>query len=133
MKDKFLGVGPEWSRELNRDIIHRLDEIPCIEIIPENFFNTYAFDDTIKNLAQARLPVIIHSVGLSLGSDEPFKQGHFNCVLKLADQLNTVLFSEHLAMTEAGGIELDHLIPIRWSEYLADQICRKIEKIQRQT
>jgi uncharacterized protein len=123
------GAGPEWTELLEDELADRVIDFPCFELIPENFFNNnrkYFLD----KLNKANIPVLIHAVGLSLGTDEPLKNDHLDKILAVADQVNMINFSEHLSMTEAAGIEIGQLTPIPWSIKSADVVIRKIEAIQ---
>lgn len=130
-KKKIFGAGPEWTELLEDELADRALDFKCFELIPENFVDfphRKYFLDALKN---ASTPVLIHSVGLSLGTDEPLKTKHLDQILAVGDQVNMVNFSDHLSMTESGGIEIGQLTPIPWSIKSADVVIRKIEQIQK--
>lgn len=128
---EIFGAGPEWTEGLEVDLIDNFMEFKCFELIPENFVDnpdrTYFLDE----LRKASTPVLIHSIGLSLGTDEPLKTKHLEQVLAVGEQVNMVGFSDHLSMTESGGIEIGQLTPIPWSIKTADIVIKKIEQIQK--
>lgn len=128
---EIFGAGPEWTEGLEEELADNFIEFKCFELIPENFVDhphrTYFLD----LLRKASTPVFIHAVGLSLGTDEPLKSKHLDQVLAIGDQVNMVSFSEHLSMTESGGIEIGQLTPIPWSIKTSDVVIKKIEQIQK--
>jgi uncharacterized protein (UPF0276 family) len=128
---RIYGAGPEWVFELGEEMAGHLDQLNCMELIPENFFDIPERLDFLEELSKTDLPVLIHAVGLSLATDEPLKSAHLDRVLSVADKVNAVGLSEHLSMTEAGGIDIGQLTPISWSIESADVVIRKIEQIQR--
>ena len=129
---RFFGVGPEWSPSLENDLIDNVDQLDCIELIPENFFNEKR-SSFLKLLASRNIPVSIHGMHLSIGSDEVLAEKHLADVLRIADQVNTFLFSEHLAMTKIDNWDVGHLIHLPWTIEAADIVSRKVERIQKIT
>ncbi len=127
----FYGVGVEWAEALEEDTLKNLDNISCFELIPENFFRNKkpAF---LKALRDANVPVLVHGVELSVGTDEPLKQKHLDQILRVADQVNAINISDHLCLTEAGSIEICQLTPLPWTQEACDVVCRKIDRIQSQ-
>ncbi len=127
----FYGVGVEWAEALEEGILENLDKISCFELIPENFFKNKrpAF---LKKLRDADVPVMVHAVELSIGTDEPLKQKHLDEILRVADEVNTINISDHLCLTEANGIEICQLTPLLWTQETCDVVCRKIDEIQSQ-
>lgn len=127
----IFGAGPEWTERLEEELLDNFVEFKCFELIPENFVDHPHRQYFLDELRNASTPVLIHAVGLSLGTDEPLKSKHLDQVLAIGDQVNMVGFSEHLSMTESGGVEIGQLTPIPWSIKTSDVVIRKIEQIQK--
>lgn len=128
-KRPIFGAGPEWTELLEKEMLENFIEFRSFELIPENFIGRPFRKKLLKMLNDAETPVLIHSVDLSLGTDEPLKKDHLEAILEIGDQVNMVSLSDHLSMTEAGGIEIGQLTPIPWSIKTADIVIRKIEAI----
>lgn len=128
---KIFGAGPEWTERLEDELVDNFIDFKCFELIPENFVDHPHRKYFLDLLYKASTPVFIHAVGLSLGTDEPLKSKHLDQVLAVGDQVNMVSFSEHLSMTESGGIEIGQLTPIPWTIKASDVVIRKIEQIQK--
>jgi uncharacterized protein (UPF0276 family) len=126
----YYGVGIEWAEALENEILEVLPSLSCFELIPENFFHDRS--ELLKKIGASNVPVLVHGVELSLGTAEPLKQKHFQKMLRVAEQLNTVNISDHLCLTEAGGVEIGQLTPLPWTVEAADVVCRKIDEIQQQ-
>lgn len=125
-----LGVGVEYTPDLEDALQADLPQQEVLEIIPENFFNDRR-KSFLRALGESQLPVVIHGVDLSLGSAGHFKQRHFDEYRRIAGEVNTAIVSEHLCMTEAGGVELGQLCPLPWTLEACDNVCRHIERVQR--
>ena len=106
---EFYGVGVEWAEQLENDILSNLDRISCFEFIPENFFQGRG-ERYLKAIGDSGIPVLVHGVELSLGTAGPLKQSHLDQILRVADEVNMINLSDHLAMTEAGGVEIGQLL-----------------------
>jgi len=130
-KNREYYVGLEWTNEVDQEgLIENFDKLSCIEFIPENFFDNRR-RDFLDKLNQSKLPVLVHSVELSLGTMEPLKEEHWARVVEVAERVNTVNFSDHLSMTEAGNVEIGQLTPVPWTIECADHICRTIDAFQK--
>jgi len=127
----FYGVGPEYSQDLSEDIADRLSELDVFELIPENFFfGRHSW--FLEALAKANTPVIIHGIELSIGTDAPFRQQHFDQMKQIADQVNVVAMSDHICMTEAGGTKIGQLTTLPFTERCLEVVCQHIETMKRQ-
>lgn len=125
--------GLEWDARLEQELFKNAEHFDAIELIPENFFygEKIQMQDSISALKKTKKPIFFHGVELSIGSCEPLKEDHLSNMLRLVDVLHPVVFSEHLSMTEAQGIEIGQLTPLMWSIDLADIISEKIIAVQK--
>ncbi len=127
------GFGLECSSELaGRDDCDKLfDKLSSIELIPESyFFGKRA--EFIRRVGESQIPVIGHAVELSLGTDEPLDRQHLDETKRVLDQVNCVIFSDHLCMTRASGIEIGQLTTLPFTRKVVDVVARKIEQVQKE-
>jgi uncharacterized protein (UPF0276 family) len=127
---RFFGVGVEWTDSIQEGLLEHIDKIALVELIPENFFNGRRFP-FLRALGKTGIPVMIHGVELSLGTEEPLKISHLEEMLRVADEVNVANFSDHICMTDAGGVEIGQLTPLPWTIETCDTLCRKIDQVQR--
>ena len=127
-------AGLEWCDQFAREIENRLDEVQCLEIVPENFMALFGFSiphDFFRAIEKRQIPVMVHSVGLSVGSIEPLKMDYFDQVMEVFDQLPTAIsLSDHLCMTEKDGNEIGQLTSIPYNRPTLAAVKEKIEMIQ---
>ncbi len=131
---KQYGVGLELPFEIaQRDgVVDLVGQLPIVELIPESFFFGKK-DEFLEMLKKSEVPVVIHSVEMSIGSSGEFHQKHFNQIKQVMDQVNTVFYSDHLCFTKFDGIEIGQLTTLPWTKQIMDGVCDNISKIQDQT
>jgi len=128
-------AGIEWCTNLDQEIQERSAEVGCVELIPENFFGdlgNYSPTKLFRTLEKNNIPVIVHSIGLSIASLEPFRHDYFNRILEIIEQIPTrISFSDHLCMTEMGASEIGQLTNTIYNDDTLDSVTRKVELIQK--
>jgi uncharacterized protein len=75
-------------------------------------------------------PLSVHGVGLSLGSANGIDDAHLGRVAALVDRLQPALVSEHLAWSVNGGIYLNDLLPLPYTEEALAAVCRNVVCMQ---
>jgi uncharacterized protein len=75
-------------------------------------------------------PVSLHGVGLSLGPAEGLDDAHLARLDALARRIEPGLVSEHLSWSVTGGIHLNDLLPLPYTEESLDTVCRNVDRAQ---
>jgi uncharacterized protein (UPF0276 family) len=65
---------------------------------------------------RADYPIALHGVGLSLGGADDLDSRHLERLRRLVERIDPVRVSEHLAWSVAGGVYLNHLLPLPYTE-----------------
>ena len=127
------GFGLECSSELagREDADMLFKEVSSLEIIPESYFFGKK-SEFIKRLGMSQTPVIGHCVDLSIGTDEPLDKTHLRQTKEVLDKVNTVIFSDHLCMTHASGIDIGQLTTLPFTHKVVDVVCRKIDQVRKE-
>jgi uncharacterized protein (UPF0276 family) len=119
-----LGVGLGY-REPYHSLLQRKDCIVrFIEVIPENFLFVRK---EIEELAK-RYPVVMHSVGLSVGGDLDINR--LTRLIGFMKIVSSRWLSEHASFTRAGGLEIGHLTPLPYNDQAIKKILDNLEKIK---
>ena len=111
---------------------HR-DRLDLLEVVPDGLF--VRNDDPILEPhrifgSRPAPPIVFHSLGLSLGADQPLDDGYVDRLCDLARRLDPLWASDHLAISRLGSVDLGHLSPIRWSAAAIDRVATKIARLQ---
>jgi uncharacterized protein len=75
-------------------------------------------------------PISLHGVGLSLGSAEGLDAAHLDRVRRVADRVEPVLMSEHIAWSVTDGVYLADLLPLPMTAEALAVVCRHVDQVQ---
>ncbi|WP_193164196.1 MNIO family bufferin maturase [Microbulbifer hainanensis] len=121
-----LGLKPQHFDE----ILQRKPDIGFFEIHAENYF--VAGGPFHRFLSQIRelYALSIHGVGLSIGGAAPPDQAHLRALRTLLRRYEPESFSEHLAWSSHGGVFLNDLLPLPYTNDTLTRICAHIDQVQ---
>ncbi|MEY2598154.1 MAG: hypothetical protein RLZZ142_413 [Verrucomicrobiota bacterium] len=124
-----LGVGvgfrPEWLGEL---MLQR-GEVDFLEVTIEHFVGGVPERQGELDLLGRHFPLIPHGLNLSLGSAEGVDEGHLERVAEVVQRVGPWWWSEHVAWTRAGGVEMGHLSPLPWTGEALRVLVRNIRRV----
>ncbi|MFN4121165.1 DUF692 domain-containing protein [Acidovorax sp.] len=105
------------------------------EVHPENYLADGGPRLAWLEAIRARHPVALHGVSLSMAADAPPEAGHLARLATLAQRIEPVLISEHLAWSAWRGQYLPDLLPFPRTQAslqrIADNIARTQDVLQR--
>jgi hypothetical protein len=123
-----LGVGVGFRRRLAAEIAANAASIDFLEIIADHYLDPTPYDRReLKELAR-RFPLVPHGLSLSVGTAEPADEQYLSRVAHLVKRINAPWWSDHLAMTRAGGIDIGHLAPLPFTEEMLEVVCANINR-----
>ena len=125
--DDAVGVGLRLPHMA--EIAATRPQIGFLEVHAENYMaETLALDRLLE--LRRDYPVSLHGVALSLGSAEALDRDHLARLKALIEQVEPVLVSEHLAWSAIGGVYLNDLLPLAYTEASLELFCRHVEEAQ---
>jgi len=100
-----------------------------LEVHAENYLGG---GPALRSLDQLRpsYPISLHSVGLSLGSVDGPDARHLRRLAALIGRIEPVLVSEHLSWSITGGVYLNHLLPLPYTDESLELLCRHVDQTQ---
>ena len=109
-----------------------LDERPQVGFVEVHSENYLGGGPAIKHLQAVRreYPVSLHGVGLSLGSAEGLDFNHLQRVCALADRIDPLFVSEHISWSVTGGVYLNDLLPLPYTEEALSIFCANVQRMQ---
>lgn len=105
---------------------------PALSFLEVHAENYIADDTALAALLDLRrdYPLSLHGVGLSLGSAEGVDDEHLARIVALAERTAPFLISDHLSWCVTGGVYLNDLLPLPYTEESLDVIAANIECAQ---
>ena len=129
-------VGVGMRAEHHRDFAALLAQpgaslpVDFLEIHAENYLHPGSPAQRLLLALAERMPISLHSVGLSLGSVEGVDETHLNRIASLVETCSPALISDHLAWCRVGGRYLNDLLPLPYTSEALDVLARNIERVQ---
>lgn len=126
---KQLGIGVGLRQEMFNDIEELRKSVDFVEInaprrLTEHLRQIYGA------LRENSIPIVVHSIGLSLGTDFDFATNELTAVCEVSDFVDAPWVSEHLSFSNAGEISLSSFIPLPYTEEAIEVVSEKIRKLK---
>lgn len=125
---EHLGVGLGLRNELCAELETARGKVDFLEVISESCFRG-AQPDRLRALCK-QFPVVCHGINLSLGADEPMDPAYLSELYAVLAAYQPRWFSDHLAMTHVGGIDIGHLAPFSLTEETVATVAQKVRALQ---
>jgi uncharacterized protein len=123
-----LGIGIGWRPEIDLTV-ERLPGVDFVEVLAENV-RPDPLPESLTVLRARGVPVIAHSVSLSLGGAEPVDRTRIAHLAAVAEAVDAPLVSEHVAFTRAGGLDSGHLLPVPRTRDALDVLVENVNLAQ---
>lgn len=125
-----LGVGLAFREPLRGDVFLRRAEIDFLEITADHYLDAAPEKERELDLLREHFPLVPHALDLSLGSAEGVDRAYLRKLARLVRRLDPPWWSEHVAFTRAGGIEIGHLAPTEFSPEAARVFARNVSEVR---
>ncbi len=127
-KIKGTGLGLRFSF-LNE--IYKINEKPnWFEIAPENWMERGGKVKKTLEKIREDFPIGCHGLSLSIGSPDKIDKNFLKKIKEFLDYFEIDLYSEHLSYSSVNGNYIYDLLPVPFSEKLAEHIGEKAKYIQ---
>ena len=131
MADRPLGAGLGLRAELAPAMLAHRDRVDFVEVMGEHFFDVTAEGRRRLSVIADRFPVVVHTIGLSLGSPEPPPAAYLDALARLVDETGAEWFGDHICYTRAGGVDVGHLAPLPRTGEALDALARNAAIVRR--
>ena len=111
------------------EVVDTRPAIAWLEVHAENYMSS---GPALRRLEAIRgnYPISLHGVGLSLGTAEGLDPAHLRRLKALVDRCEPMLVSEHLSWSVSGGVYLNDLLPLPYTEEALAIVARNIDVTQ---
>lgn len=126
-----LGVGLGFRTPFRAELFLQRDRVDFLEIMLDHYLAAPAEKARELDLLAAHYPLIPHGLNLSLGSADGVDLDYVRQCAPVIHKLNPPWWSEHLAFTHAGGVEIGHLAPLPFTWEAVEQTCHNLATVRR--
>lgn len=100
-----------------------------LEVHPENYFGGGVHRHFLGKTRE-KYQISLHGIGLSLGSDQPVREGHLRQFKDLIDIYQPFNISDHASWSASGNAHLNDLLPLPYTQESLDRLARNVERTQ---
>lgn len=119
-----LGVGLGYRPAIRHDIVRHVGELDFVEVIADHFFRNPAALQALASLKTC----VPHSLALSVGS--LVDPEYLEKVARVAALARAPFFTDHLAFTRTGALEIGHLAPLPFTHEQLDLVVENVRKVR---
>jgi uncharacterized protein (UPF0276 family) len=128
LADSLYGLGlrrPHHEQFLAGDV-----PVDFVEVISENFMVEGGRPADVLRRVRCHHDVILHGVSMSLGTATGLDHAYLARLRQLADAIEPLWVSDHLAWTGIDGVNSHDLLPIPYTEEALTTVARNIDQAQ---
>lgn len=126
-----LGAGLGFREAYLSDLFVRRDTVDFLEITVDHYFGPSSAKLHELDLLAQHFPLIPHGLCLSLGSTEGLDPEYLRQFASLVRRVKAPWWSEHVAYTHAGQIDIGHLSPLPFTREAVEVVCHNVAEARR--
>lgn len=126
-----LGVGLSYREPFRADLFVNRPRVDFLEITADHYLDAPPEKERELELLAQHFTLIPHAINLSLGSAEGVDALYVQKLARVIHRLNPPWWSEHIAFTRAGGVEIGHLSPLPFTREAVDAVARNVAEVRR--
>jgi uncharacterized protein len=125
-----LATGVGLRAQHHEEVLERRPAVGWFEAHSENYFAAGSAHRRALRAVRTYYPVSLHGVGLSVGSTDPLNTQHLRALEQLIDEIEPIFVSEHLSWGSAGGLYLNDLLPLPYTEEALSHMVERVWQVQ---
>lgn len=111
------------------EVVATRPAVAWLEVHAENYMGGGPGLRALERI-RADYPIAVHGVGLSLASAGDPDREHLRRLRRLVDRIEPALVSEHLSWSVAGGVYLNHLLPLPYDDESLAAVSEHVTRAQ---
>lgn len=104
--------------------------VDFVEVISENFMVDGGRPAAVLAAVRRHHDVVLHGVSMSLGTATGLGDAYLARLKQLADAIEPLWLSDHLAWTGIDGVNSHDLLPLPYTEEALAIVCRNVDRAQ---
>jgi uncharacterized protein (UPF0276 family) len=111
-------------------ILENRPKVPWFEVLTDNYLQEGGLPLHQLQRLRADYPIVLHGVGLSLGTIDPLNWDYLKKLKQLIQRLKPAWISDHLCWVSAQQRYFHELLPLPYTEEALQQIVQHIHQVQ---
>jgi len=104
--------------------------VEWFEAISENFFELGGRPLAVLERVRRDVPVVLHGVGMGIGSTEPPSPQYIEHLMRLAERIEPAWISDHVCWGSVDGRYAHDLLPVPHTEEMLKVLIERVGRIQ---
>lgn len=104
--------------------------IPWLEAVSDNYMVDGGPALHYLDALREHYPMVLHGVGLSLGSADPLNPEYLSKLKRLVDRVKPAWVSDHLCWTSLNGHYFHDLLPLPYTHEVIQHVADRIRRVQ---
>ena len=104
--------------------------VEALELVAEHYLDLTAEQCDELDLLRAHFPLTIHALGTSVGSVDGIDGRYAERIARLLDYARPMWWSDHLAFTRCGGVELGAFGPLPHTRAAIETVARNVARVR---
>ncbi|HEY6728543.1 MAG TPA: DUF692 domain-containing protein [Polyangiaceae bacterium] len=125
-----LGLGVGLRTAHYSHILRERPDVAWFEVLSDNYMNTEGRPLLYLDRIAENYPVVLHGVGLSLGSTDPLDRAYLQHLKALRDRSGARWVSDHMAWTGVHGRFGHDLYPMPLTEASVRHMAARVRRVQ---
>ena len=112
------------------EILETGPDVPWFEVLADNWMAPGGLNPALLEEICERYPVVLHSVGLSLGASDPLDMKYLERIRHLQQITGAQWYSEHCSFSVHQGQYFPDLLPLPFTEEAVAHVSQRIRQVQ---
>jgi uncharacterized protein len=122
-----IGLRPNHYAEL---LEHGASGVDWFEAISENFFELGGRPLAVLERVRRDVPVVLHGVGMGIGSMDPPSRHYLQRLLRLAERIEPAWISDHVCWGSVDGRFAHDLLPLPHTPEMLEVVVERVQQVQ---
>jgi uncharacterized protein (UPF0276 family) len=128
--DMGMAVGVGLRSTHYDEILGQRPDVAWFEVLSDKYMNTRGRPLAYLDRIAAHYPVVLHGVGLSIGSVDPLDRAYLAGLRTLRERVQARWVSDHIAWSGVNGRHGHDLYPLPFTEECLRHVARRVCQVQ---
>lgn len=128
--DPITGVGVGLRQAHYQQFLNDKPPVPWLEILSDNYMFSHGLVRDKLLQIREHYPMVMHGVGLNIGSVDPINHDYLNSLSQLAAEVAPSWISDHLCWTGVDSTYSHDLLPLPYTQEALNHVVQRVQSVQ---